>query len=398
MHKIYVIGVNDNLDELASSNVLKNDLPIFTGNTHKERLSEMGLTSHDITPIAESVNKIKELLAQTDVIVLASGDPLFYGIGSTLLRYFESENIIIKPTTSSIQRAASLFRISWQDGKIVSLHGKNHPHIAGKILQNHKSFILTDNVNTPDDIARKIKQYIEEIDAVELSENIVFHVAENIGREEQKIITGSIEEIASQNFAPLNVLIVVNENKQKNSPAFGLTEDDINHSRGLITKSEVRAASLHALSLPRQGTLWDVGGGSGSISIEAAGLCPEATIFTIEQKDEELLNIKSNIKKFGRYNIISKSGRAEEVIKTLPKPDRIFVGGSGGAIENIIQHASKVLPQNGIIVVNSVLEKTAIDAKQHMQSYGFNIQISKISVERDDHKFNTITIIRGVKK
>ena len=121
--------------------------------------------------------------------------------------------------------------------------------------------------------------------------------------------------------------------------ALGLTEDEVVHSRGLITKSEVRAATIHQLRLPKTGVFWDVGAGSGSISIEAARSHPELTLFAIEHKMEEIANIKANIRKFGCYNIIPVFGKAPEELTDLPAPDRIFVGGSSGTLSAIAEIA-----------------------------------------------------------
>ncbi len=117
---------------------------------------------------------------------------------------------------------------------------------------------------------------------------------------------------------------------------FGLTEDSIQHSRGLITKNEVRAATLHQLQLPRKGVFWDIGAGSGSLSIEAARANPHLTVYAIEHKEEELENIKNNIVKFGCYNIVPIFGRAPEALVALPDPDRVFIGGSSGSLPDIV--------------------------------------------------------------
>ncbi|MGL1932774.1 MAG: precorrin-6y C5,15-methyltransferase (decarboxylating) subunit CbiE [Desulfotalea sp.] len=397
MHKIYVIGVSNSLNELKHSKLTNQNIPVFAGNTHKERLNQLGIKFSPITPISKANEQIKKHLKTTNVIVLASGDPLFYGFGSTMLRYFPRENIVFTPTVSSIQHSASLFKVGWQDAEILSLHGRKHLHIAGFVLQKKKTFILTDNNNTPNAIAKQIDEYLNSIDAVNLGDNLVFHVAENIGAENQKLTTGNIKEIANQSFASLNVLIIVNDNIQNETYPFGLLEEDISHSRGLITKNEVRAASIHTLNLPRHGVLLDIGGGSGSISVEAAGICSDLTIYTIEQKEEELVNIKNNIKKFNRFNITPIPGRAEDTLSTLPQPDRIFVGGSSGALKEIIEFADKKLPMGGLIVINSVLKKTKDEALKLMKQHNFAIRTSTISVERDDKVFNPITIIRGEK-
>ena len=135
-------------------------------------------------------------------------------------------------------------------------------------------------------------------------------------------------------------------------PRFGLKETEIAHSRGLITKDEVRAVSVHALRLPDRGVLWDIGGGSGALSIEAARLCPDLSIFSIEKDPEQLALMARNRSAFAAANMTVVPGRAPEVLASLPSPDRVFVGGSGGYLEGIID-AIKTFMKKGIIVVNA---------------------------------------------
>jgi precorrin-6Y C5,15-methyltransferase (decarboxylating) len=226
-------------------------------------------------------------------------------------------------------------------------------------------------------------------------------VAEDIGLESQRLFSGSLVETVQETFSPLNVLYIEHRGcKQNPCITFGLTEDDIIHSRGLITKNEVRAATLHQLALPDTGVLWDVGAGSGSISIEAGRSHPGLTVYAIEHKQEEIANIKANIRQFGCYNVVPVFGKAPEILSSLPAPDRIFVGGSSGTLPALAELADKLLPTDGRIVINGVIEKTIKEAPLLLAQHNFTARTTTISVTRTDCSnktvtFNPITITTG---
>ena len=162
---------------------------------------------------------------------------------------------------------------------------------------------------------------------------------------------------------------------------FGLSETEIIHSRGLITKNEVRAVTIHKLSLPQRGVLWDIGAGSGSVSIEAARLYPELKVFAVEKDEEQIRNIKENRTKFDATNIEIIKGQAPDVLINLPVPDRVFIGGSGGAIKEIIEFVSSKI-SSGIVVINAITIETLNEAIKSLENKGFVVEVSEISVSR----------------
>ena len=186
-------------------------------------------------------------------------------------------------------------------------------------------------------------------------------------------------------------------------PVFGLEEREISHSRGLITKNEVRAAVIHALRLPRQGVFWDIGAGSGSVSVEAARLSADLQVFAIEKNAEQLDHIRHNRETFCSANIEVIAGEAPEALAQLPDPDRVFVGGSGGNLARILAAAAGRLKDGGSIVVNAVLAKTGEEAPGRLCSLGLAVEISRITVERQRYpaleinRFNPISLIVGRK-
>ncbi|BCL60492.1 precorrin-6Y-methylase [Desulfomarina profundi] len=412
MYKIFLIGTSDNGLVLQSQTLL-GQCTLLVGTERLQNLVEQFNGRRiPVAPLATAFSATREALQTGNVAILASGDPLFYGIGKRILEEFGCDRVEIHPALSAVQRAAARFKISWDDGRIISLHGRSHHHIPGLLLLHHKAFVFTDKNNSPDIIARKILNYLELIgDKGQIGKNLRVHVVEDIDLESEKIFRGSLAETGKRRFSALNIFCLTREKKTQSGLlhrefGLGLTEDEICHSRGLITKSEVRAVTLHQLRLPRTGVFWDVGGGSGSISIEAARTNPGLTVYTIEHKMEELENIKENIRRFHCFNVVPVFGRAPEMLQDLPAPDRVFIGGSSGALRQIIHIAAAQLPEKGRLVVNGVIEKTTRTAPAAMAECGLSVSRSLIRVSRstfgdendnNTQHFNPITVITGKK-
>lgn len=405
MYKLHVLGIADSILSADQEKLLTScDVVVGT-----KRL--LDLAAHlpcrfmAITPLASALGSIREALQIGNVAVLASGDPLFYGIGRRLLSEFPDNTVQVYPAVSSIQRACALFKIPWDDAKITSLHGRNPGHIPGLLLRNQKNLVLTDSDNSPDQIASQLLDYLQLIGETVLPDTIKMLVAEDLGLKSEKVFIGNLLQGSKQRFSPLNILCLLVPDSSDNEfcrYGYGLTEDSIQHSRGLITKNEVRAATLHQLQLPTEGIFWDIGAGSGSLSIEAARSNPKLTVYAIEHKEEEIENIKNNIVKFRCYNIVPVFGRAPESLVHLPDPNRIFIGGSSGALLSIIELLDKRLDSDGRLVINGVIEKTVQAAPQLMNQHGFTVTSSIIKVTRTEPDgrtldFNPITIMTGTR-
>ncbi len=367
----------------------------------------LGLEAIPITPVSEMLDQVEDALEHGNVAVLASGDPLFFGIGKTIIERFGPDCVNIHPALSSMQHACARFKIPWDDMEFLSLHGRAMEDVAGTVLRNRKTLIFTDHRNGPDAIARLLVLRLSCCRGAECPE-ITVHVAENLGLPEERLVSGTPEEIASCSFAPLNIMMVIvgnateGQSSEAQRPLLGLTEDEIAHWRGLITKDEIRAVALHRLRLPERGCLWDVGAGSGSVSIEAAGLSKRLCIYSIEKDERQQLNIIKNIRKFGYWNINLIKGEAPAILLSLPVPNRIFIGGSGGKINEIIEICAERLVRGGRMVLNAVQSETAQLAPEAMKQAGLTVFETRLWFERTDtkgttRKFNPITVITGMK-
>ena len=383
MYKVSVIGISEPVLSLSQLELLDTcSLLIATGRL-RDMAADFSGKIQSIAPLEQAITAIRSTLPTGNIAVLASGDPLFYGIGKRLLEEFLPGQLEFYPALSALQRACALFKTPWDDAVIVSLHGRQHHHIPGLLLKNKKTIVFTDQNNSPQIIADKINKYLQSIGHIDLIERIAFSVAENLGLPNENVFTGSLEETAKNDFSPLNILYLQRphlQGQKQTSFDLGLTEEEISHSRGLITKNEVRAVTLHQLQLPRQGVFWDIGAGSGSISIEAARTNPRLTVYAVEHKEEELNNIKENIRRYDCFNVIPVFGRAPEVLADLPAPDRVFIGGSTGSLADIVRLVAKQLTANGHLVINGVIEKTITTAPQYMREAGFAVSRCVINI------------------
>lgn len=395
MSRIELIGIDSPLLNDRQRQLLQTCSLIVVSRRHRPLVADMGIPLLDITPLDAMIASVTKQLAQGKVAILASGDPLFYGIGRKVLDHFGKNMVCIHPALSAVQLACARFAVAWDDIRIVSLHGRQGHEIAGRILGSPRTLLFTDHINSPDFVAKHLLMLLTHYQDRQRLAAIRIEVAENLGLADEKLTSGTLEEIAAQKFSPLNMMLVSQPEAVQHT-SFGLTEPEIAHSRGLITKDEIRAVSLHKLSLPKRGVLWDIGGGSGSISLEAARINPELTVFTVEKKPEEQDNIRANIRHYGTYSVHLVCQEAPGALHDLPDPDRVFIGGSGSRLEEIITHVLPRLREGGRILINAVLDQTRTTAINCLERSGLHIQSSTLAVTRYTHPDRTPTVLNPI--
>ena len=401
MYRIELIGVCGDTLAHGQRELLAGCVLVAHSRRQEPLLADFPGRRVAISPLAGLFPALEAGLQTGPVAVLASGDPLFFGIGRNLLTHFGPERLRVHPAVSAVQLACARFRIPWDDLPLISLHGRDDDNPAARILRHERVLCFTDQHHSPDALARQLLETLEACGDQPRLQGIRMRVAENLGLGDERLCAGDLPTIAAGRFAPLNMVLIEQPSAADAAlPAFGLQEREIRHSRGLITKDEIRAATLHRLRLPRRGVLWDIGGGSGSLSLEAARMLPELAIYTVEKKAEEQENIRHNIRTYGAYGIRLIAGEAPEALTALPAPDRIFVGGSGTQLEAILQTAAERLQPGGRIVVNAVLASTREKACATLEALGYTVACSTLRLERDlpngEHQeHNPITIVTG---
>ena len=400
MSRIELIGVSGPVLSHEQRQLIKGCVAVAVSRRYAPLVTGCAARPIPITPLGALFAQLAAALEKGDVAVLASGDPLFFGIGRSLIDRFGAERVRVHPAMSSVQLACARFGLPWDDLRLVSLHGRPADTLPGQVLPYPRVLLLTDQRNSPDRVAAALLAALHACDDRDRMAAIRMRVAENLGLTDERLTSGTLAEIAGQRFGPLN-LVLVEQPARPEVCRFGLGEDEIRHSRGLITKDEVRAAVLHRLRLPENGVLWDVGGGSGSVSLEAARLCPELSVYTVERNPAEQANIRANIRTYGAYTIHLVDGAAPAALTELPAPDRVFVGGSGGQLEAILTTAAARLAPGGRIVVSAVLAQTETIAQRVLAQLCRHVSCTTLTVTRHDphggpdRVLNPITLITG---
>jgi precorrin-6B C5,15-methyltransferase / cobalt-precorrin-6B C5,C15-methyltransferase len=321
---------------------------------------------------------VKQHMARQSIVVLASGDPLFFGIGARLVKALGAENVVFYPNISSVAAAFARLKEPWSNARVVSLHGRNNQDVLLKALEKENVVaVLTDPTNNPARLARRLIQ--------EDFLNFKVAVLESLGSTEERSGWYSLEQATGLTFAEPNLMILKRgaEDLQWQKPLhLGLPDSYYEHQQGLITKSEIRAITLAKLRLLKDHVLWDLGAGSGSISIEACLLVPSGKVFAVEKQTERIQQIEINKARFGVKNLETLPAVLPEGLEGLPRPDRIFIGGGGRDLAKIINAAVAYLRPNGLVVVNTVLMQNVQAATETLRSLDFVTNKVQVQVSR----------------
>ncbi len=313
----------------------------------------------------------------SSVTVLASGDPLFYGIGKWLGTHF-GDSVQFFPAVSSIQAACHRLGVSLQTVTVISLHGRSLHEFRRKVRQGQQYLFLTDTINTPEKIAQETLSL-----GFEKSTLTVF---ERLGYADEKRHDVSVQALSAgqYNFDALNVCFLQAEGHGGVLPDFPGIEDHrffTESKSAMITKREVRLAVLSLLQPKPNDVGWDVGAGCGSVAVEWS-LWSNTQVFAIEPKKERLACIEKNKSFFGAGNLAIIEGVAPEAFSDLPTPDAIFVGGSEGETLNILEQAFHHLKSSGRMVVSAVTEETQFAVQQFLNTHQLAHEMIDISIKK----------------
>ena len=201
-----------------------------------------------------------------------------------------------------------------------------------------------------------------------------------------KAATSDLLSLREMRFSRLNILILLKESPDEpKALTFGISDEKFRRrgaQKGLITKLEVRAVSLMKMRLKENSVVWDVGAGSGAVSVEAAFLARKGHIYAIEKNTEDVVVISENIKKFAVHNVEVIQTSAPDNLGKLPSPDAVFIGGSGGRLAEIVDVAGSRLNPGGRIVVNAVTLENLNTAIEYLGKSGFSVETTLINVSR----------------
>ena len=331
------------------------------------------------TDNCKAVYKPEEILAcltaqpDTDTAVLYSGDTGFYSGAAKLLPLLRvmGYSVRVLPGLSSVQLLAAAVGRPWQDWKLVSAHGRACDPVA-EVLAHPQVFFLTGGGDTPASLCAKLT-------AAGLGAAHAL-VGENLGTPTEAIRFGLARELAEQSFAPLSVLLIEREAlPSRRTP--GLPDDAFIRGAVPMTKQEVRAAALAKLAVAPTDILWDVGAGTGSVSVEMALAAPMGQVYAVECDADACALVRQNQAKFAASNLTLIAGKAPEALQNLPAPDAVFIGGSKGNMQAIVDAALAANPQTRLCIAAIALE-TLQQSIAALAAHGLAAQVTQIAVSR----------------
>jgi precorrin-6B C5,15-methyltransferase / cobalt-precorrin-6B C5,C15-methyltransferase len=364
--------------------------------TVRERLNATGSSPRLVMLDAEAIPPL--------IVILTSGDPLFFGLGRLLLAELPAESITFHPHLSSVQLAFSRVKVAWQDARVISAHGRSLEELTQALQQgSEKIAVLTDPVNTPQAIERLLL-------ALNLPCSYQLWVCENLGGTDEQVRCFQPNTMAGYSFAALNIVILLRVSDRspvdlKHLPALGVPDRQFlsfPDRPGLITKREVRVLVLGELALQSNQTIWDIGAGTGSVSIEIARLFPSSRLYAIEQTAIGISLIQQNSQRFQVDNVTSIHGAAPAALQTLPPPDRIFIGGSSGQLTDILQTCSQRLhPAGTMVLALATLEHLTRALNWLESSQGWEYRLLQVQLSRSVpvaaltrfHPLNPVTLL-----
>jgi precorrin-6Y C5,15-methyltransferase (decarboxylating) len=387
-NKIKIIGLDASTTEISPEklkSILSSDV-LVGGKRHLALFKEykgttLPVTGH-ISALLDDISKHHENGA--NIAVLASGDPLLFGIGNTLVENFGVDMVDIIPGISSVQASLSRLGLKTDNVVIINKHAGSHETLDS-ILYHTVSVILTSDRFTP---AEAIHEFTENHpDSLSWNGNI----CECMGIEQEHVYSGTLKDLLKIKDVKMpNLLVIENPEKQEasqGSACFGRADSDFEHDANMITHPEIRAVTLSKLALGKSKVMWDIGAGSGSVGIESALLSPLLKVYCVEKNSERIERVIKNKEKHDATNLNPVHGNAIDICHSLPAPDRVFFGGGGNDLYALLTFSYKVLKKNGIMVINTVTMEAFETARSFCMSEAKEFELIELQVSKQ-HSFS----------
>ena len=338
--------------------------------------------SKQILPYLKEVQKTQFFSECCKVVVLFSGDSGFYSGCQSLYQSLKAEiekgelqaSVRILPGISSVAYLAACTGESYQDAEICSIHGKDVPNLAEKILHSKKVFLLMSGVSDVNKLGELLLKH-----GLNMCEIIVGY---QLSYAEQEILYLTPKECKYLKKEGLYICLIKNLNAVSKRLTHGKTDEEFIRDKVPMTKEEVREVSICKLHLCENAVVYDIGSGTGSIAVEMAGLSDSLYVYAIEQKSEALALIEKNKEKFGLQNIEVVEAAAPEGLEKLPVATHAFIGGTGGQMKEILGKLYQINPQMRI-VINAVSLESICEIKECLEFYPTEeAEIVQIQVSR----------------
>jgi len=304
--------------------------------------------------------------------VVFRGDTGFFSGAARMINEFVGEEVKVIPGISSLSALSAKLGMNWDDAVWISLHGRDE-NFVNTVARNKKVFLLTGGENTPAAVCIRLKEYG--------FGSLVCAIGEKLSYPDEKITRGSIDSLSEKVFDSLSVMLIENPEA---SQMIRIGLDDSEFVRGDVpmTKAEVRAISVTKLALCSDSVVWDIGAGTGSVSVECALAACKGQVFAIEREADAVELMKQNKLKFKADNLVIVQGCAPDALKELPAPTHAFIGGSSGNLRGIL---NVLLDKNPYvrIVMNTVTLESQAEAFACAKEYRFeNFEAVSVNISR----------------
>lgn len=380
--KVYLIGIGMGTPDtmtVKAEKLIKNSDILIGASRMTEALKKFNkpvFNSYKYDEIKEFIENNKQY---TEIAVVYSGDTGFYSGAKKMAEILSSLKDVKTEMICGISSPVyfcSKINTSWDDVKLVSMHGRELD-IIKEIKHNKKVFSLLSGKDTIKNICEKlIKNGLEYADIV---------IGENLSYENERIILGKPKDFLKSEFQDLTVMLIINsmyDVKDCEKPYRHLKDEEFIRAKVPMTKEEIRALSVIKLDLEKDSVLYDIGAGTGSVSIEAASNCPYGKVYAVEKNEEAVSLLEKNKLKFNLKNIEIIKGRAPEELKSIESPTHVFIGGSSGNLKSILSSVFNKNPETKV-VINAVTLETVSEAV--LCTKEFNVQdvdISQVTVAK----------------
>ena len=371
--KVYIIGIGMGSAKTMTAEAVeavKNADVLIGAKRMIEPFRDMGKPFFEEYRSEEIVRYIKESGCQC-AAVLMSGDCGFFSGAkklSELLTDIETEYIC---GISSPVYFLSKLKKDWSDCHFVSLHGKSG-NIVRSVCAHEKTFFLLGGEVTAADICRKLCNYGKG--------DITVFIGEKLGYSDERITSGKACDLTGYRGSGLSVLLAENPSPERFLPC-GIDDEEFIRVKVPMTKREIRANVVAGLEIGKNDVCWDIGCGTGSVSVEMAVRCENGTVHAVDKNSAAIAITEENSLKLGCDNIVMHEGDAADLVKELPAPDCVFIGGSGGEMEEVILAALEK-KRNIRLTITAVSLETLSECLRIFDKLEITAEISQISVTR----------------
>ena len=393
-NKIHIIGIGDDGIEGLSSGArtLLSEAELVVGTPPTLALAatpdaEQVVLKGDLDEAVERLSRAQD----QRVVVLALGDPLFFGTARFLFDRLGKDRFKVVPHVSTMQLAFARVKESWDEAYLTNLATTPHGKMLDRIRTAQKVGLFTTEEWPPAKVAGEL-----------LDKGIDYfsaYVCEDLGSPHERVTQGELSEVVSMAFSPLNVMILIRKPDLPESAVlpqgrrvFGNPDSlflQAQPTRDLVTPAEIRAIALAEMAITPKAVVWDVGAGSGSVGIEAARMAWQGEVYAIESNAEDYELITENAKRFGVFHLKPIHGIAPEAWNDLPDPTSIFVDGTGRSVVQITRCAFQRLVTGGRIVVNVGSPERLAGVQAALSEVAGDVDVILVNVSKGTSQLDT---------